>query len=255
MRPSLSLRKKKAANFQNDIGINNRHSFLFTEAYKSLRTNVLFSLQKDGCRKLMVTSSLAGEGKSTVATQLAVSFAQMGASVLMADCDLRRGKVHRLFDAKRSPGLANVLAGFSDINTAVQKTRIDNLYLLPAGVVPPNPAELLASGRMDVLMEELSKSFDYIIMDTSPINVISDALPLAGRVDGVIVVARQNYTDRDSLAKCIKNLEFASAKVLGVVFNDVSAKDSAKGRRYGYYKGDYYSSHSSAEPLDSKIIE
>lgn len=235
----LSFQKKKKSSFQGNIAVGSRQSFAFTESYKSLRTNILFSLPKKGCRKIAITSALSGEGKSTVSAHLAVSFAQMGASVLVIDCDLRCGLVHRLFDTKSNPGLANVLAGFSDINTAVQKTRVENLYLLPAGVVPPNPAELLAPERMDELLNELSKSFDYIILDTAPINVVSDALPLMGKIDGTILVVRQNYTDKDSLFKGIKNLEFASAKVLGIVFNDVVNKQNVK-ERYNYSRNSYY---------------
>ncbi len=236
----LSNKKKKTTGFQNDIIVGNRRNFLFSEAYKSLRTNVLFSLPKEGCRKIIVTSALAGEGKSTVSAHLAASFAEMGSSVLLIDCDLRRGKSHRLFEVKRTPGLANVLAGFSDVNTAVLKTQVENLFILPSGVVPPNPAELLASGRMELLLQEFSKSFDYIILDTSPINVVSDALPLVNLVDGVVVVVRQNYTDQSALTRCLNSLEFAEAKVLGVVFNDVENNTAVKDRRYGYDKGGYY---------------
>lgn len=232
--------KNRVAN-QSDIIIGNKQSFLFTEAYKSLRTNVLFSLPKEGCKKFIVTSALAGEGKSTVSTHLAAALAEMGVSVLVIDCDLRRGKTHRLFGVKRSPGLANVLAGFADINSAVQKTSVENLFVLPAGVVPPNPAELLASNRMQELVDEFAKSFDYILLDTSPINVVSDALPLVKMVDGVVVVVRQNYTDKSALERCISALEFAEAKVLGVVLNEIESKKAAKDRRYGYYTGGYYS--------------
>lgn len=242
-------KEKKAPINQNEVLVGGKHSFLFTEAFKSLRTNVQFSLPKEGCRKIMVTSSVAGEGKSTVSTHLASSFAEMGSSVLIIDCDLRRGKTHRIFETKRSPGLANVLGGFSDVTSAVQKTKIENLFLLPAGVVPPNPAELLASNRMSLLIEEFSKSFDYIILDTTPISVVSDALSLVNHVDGILVVARQNYTDETSLDRCIHNLEFVEAKILGIVFNDVVDNSNGrygryskyiKYRRYGYYKGGYY---------------
>lgn len=236
----LLSKKKKNQTTHSDLVVGNKHSFMFSEAYKSLRTNVLFSLPKEGCRKILVTSPLAGEGKSTVSSHLAASFAEMGASVLLIDCDLRRGKVHRLLEVKRSPGLANVLAGFSDVNTAVLKTKIENLYVLPAGSVPPNPAELLASGRMEALLSEFYKSFDYIILDTSPVNVVSDALQLTSLVDGALIVTRQNYTDQGALARCIENLEFVEAKILGIVFNDVEAKTATKDRRYGYYKGGYY---------------
>jgi len=245
----MTFKKKKKNNSvnQTDIIIGNKQSFLFTEAYKSLRTNVLFSLPKEGCKKFIVTSALAGEGKSTVSTHLAAALADMGVSVLVIDCDLRRGKTHRLFGVKRSPGLANVLAGFADINSAVQKTSVDNLFVLPSGVVPPNPAELLASSRMQELVDEFSKSFDYIVLDTSPVNVVSDALPLVNMVDGVVVVVRQNYTDKGALERCMSSLEFAEAKVLGVVFNDIEGKKAAKDRRYGYYKGGYYSYISSSK--------
>lgn len=242
-------RKKKSSALYNDIVIGNKQSFMFTEAYKSLRTNVLFSLPKDGCKKLIVTSALAGEGKSTVSSHLAVALAEMGVSVLIIDCDLRRGKIHRLFDVKRTPGLANVLAGFADINSAVQKTSVDNLFLLPAGAVPPNPAELLASNRMQQLLDEFAKSFDYIVLDTSPVNVVSDALPLGALVDGVMLVVRQNYTDKISLDRCISSFEFADTKVLGLVFNDVETKKASKGK-YGYYKGGYYSYVSSSKSAE-----
>lgn len=245
-------KKKKESASRNDILVSSKHSFLFTEAYKSLRTNILFSLSKEGCKKIMITSPLAGEGKSTVSSHLAASLADMGATVIVIDCDLRRGKVHRFFEIKRTPGLANVLAGFTDVNTAIQKTKIDKLYVLPAGVVPPNPAELLASDRMKILVDEFAKSFDYIILDTSPVNVVSDALPLVNLVDGVAVVVRDNYTDKVSLDRCMGNLEFAGANIIGTVLNDVSGKTVAKDRRYGYYKGGYYISSKKETQEDAK---
>ncbi len=235
----LAMKKNKKTVYQSDILVSNRKSFVFTEAYKSLRTNVLFSLPKEGCKKIVVTSSIAGEGKSTVSAHLAVAFAEMGSSVLLIDCDLRKGKSHKLFEIKRSPGLANVLAGFSDVNTAVSKTKIENMYVLPCGSVPPNPAELLASPRMQALITELSKSFDYIIFDSSPVNIVSDALSLVNLADGVLIVTRQNFTDQISLTKCIDSLEFVEAKILGVVLNDVESKEVSKYRRYGYYKSGY----------------
>ena len=237
---NLFKNKKKQVDSRPEILVGSRHSFLFTEAYKSLRTNVLFSLTKDGCRKIAISSPLAGEGKSTVSSQLAVSFAEMGASVLLIDCDLRRGRIYRLFEIKRSPGLANVLAGFSDVTAAVTKTQVDNLFVLPSGAIPPNPAELLASPRMQALIEEFEKSFDYIILDTSPINVVSDAIPLVKIADGIVVVTRQNYTDKYDLKRCVNTLEFVGGKILGIVLNGVESKGTITDKRYGYYKGGYY---------------
>ena len=235
--------KRKEVALKSDILISTKQSFMFTEAFKSLRTNIMFSLAKEGCKRIMVVSSVASEGKSTISAHLAVSLADMGSSVLVIDCDLRRGKAHKFFEAKRSPGLANVLAGFTDVITAVQKTSIDKLYVLSAGVVPPNPSELLASERMKMLIDEFSKSFDYIIMDTSPVNVVSDALAIAPLVDGVAVVARQNYTDKKTFEKCINSLEFAGAKIIGVVLNDAQEKRTSYTKKYGsYYKSGYYAS-------------
>ena len=233
-------KKNSGKDTRTDIPVNSRQSFLFTEAYKALRTNVLFALPKEGCRKIMITSPLAGEGKSTVSSHLAAAFAEMGSKVLIIDCDLRRGKVHRFFEAKRSPGLANVLAGFIEAEDAIQDTQIENLSIIPAGAVPPNPAELLASGKMDEIVSAFSESYDYIILDTSPVNVVSDALPVASLADGIMIVVRENYTDQTALQKCIASLEFAEGKILGVVFNDTTNKATTKDRRYGYYKGGYY---------------
>jgi len=237
----MKKNKSKETSQKSDILVSTKQSFVFTEAFKSLRTNIMFSLPKEGCKKLMIVSSVSSEGKSTISAHLAASLADMGANVLLIDCDLRRGKVHKFFEAKRNPGLANVLAGFTDVNTAVQKTSVDKLYILSAGVVPPNPSELLASDRMKMLIDEFSKSFDYIIMDTSPINVVSDALAIASLVDGVAVVARQNYTDKNTFEKCISNLEFAGAKIIGVVLNDTQEKRASYTKKYSnYYKGAYY---------------
>ena len=242
MSKNSKSKRKEMAN-KSDILVSTKQSFMFTEAFKSLRTNIMFSLPKEGCKKIMIVSSVSSEGKSTVSAHLAVSLADMGANVLVIDCDLRRGKVHKFFEVKRNPGLANVLAGFTDVNTAVQKTSIDKLYVLSAGVVPPNPSELLASERMKMLMDEFSKSFDYIVIDTSPVNVVSDALALAPLVDGVAVVARQNYTDRNTFEKCIHNLEFAGAKIIGLILNDAHEKTVSYSKKYGsYYKGGYYAS-------------
>ncbi len=235
--------KRKETVHKTDILVSTKQSFMFTEAFKSLRTNIMFSLAKEGCKKIMIASSVSSEGKSTISAHLAVSLADMGASVLVIDCDLRRGKVHKFFEVKRNPGLANVLAGFTDVNTAVQKTSVDKLYILSAGVVPPNPSELLASERMKILIDEFSKSFDYIIMDTSPVNVVSDALAIAPLVDGVVVVARQNYTDKTTFEKCINSLEFAGAKIIGVVLNDAQEKRVSYTKKYSsYYKSGYYAS-------------
>ncbi len=250
---NFNFKKKKKTTRPNDqMVLVDSKNFRFVEAYKSLRTNILFSLQhKEGCRKIMVTSSFQGEGKSVISTNLAACFAQMGSSVLIVDCDLRRSRVHKYLNLKSNPGLANILGGFIDVSTAIQKTSIANLFALSGGVIPPNPSELIGSSRMEMLVKELEKAFDYIIFDTPPVNVVSDALSLVNLVDGVVVVVSQNLSNSVALTKCVQSLEFANAKILGVVFNNVDKNTSGLDYKYGYRSKYYYKNYYYKRPYEN----
>ena len=219
--------------------------FAVQEAYKSIRTNIILSVIKDGCKKLVITSSVPHEGKSTTSVNLAVSLAQAFKRVLLVDCDLRKAKIHRALGIPGDPGLTNVLSGLADISDAVHATKYQNLFCLPAGLAAPNPAEMLASERMSAILAQLETQFDYIIFDTPPINVVSDALPLIKISDGVVLIVRAGVTVYSDFDQALSALEFIEAHIVGVIVNDDNGDEEGgygsygKYGKYGKYGGNY----------------
>jgi capsular exopolysaccharide synthesis family protein len=222
-------------------------SFCASEAYKLLRTNITFSFPQNeeaDCKAIGVTSSIRAEGKSVTAINLAYSLALDGKNVLLMECDLRLPTLSKRMSLNRAPGLSNVLVGLNSIDDAVQQYKDQtNLHVLTAGEVPPNPSELLGSGRMKKLLAELRKSFDYVILDLPPVTIVADALVISKIADGMLIVVRQDYTDRNILSDTIKQLQFVNANILGFVFNCVEDKNPKNKykryyKRYGY-KYDY----------------
>lgn len=208
--------------------LNDESPFHVREAYKVLRTNLIFSLPTTGCKKLIVTSSLESEGKSTNCLNMAITFAEMDARVLIIDADLRKPNIARLLNVSNAPGLSNFLVGLSDTSEIVQKTKFKNLSYIVAGNIPPNPVELLGSEKMQNLLEELEKDFDYIFIDTSPINLVIDTVVVSKYVNGIIMIALQNSTDKEAMRYALNQLNFANAKVLGFVLNGVLFEDNKK---------------------------
>lgn len=237
----VNEQKKMAAEVNRKRLINDKTRFDVREAYKELRTNIMFSLPGDGCKKILLTSSVASEGKSTTNFNLAVTVAETGAKVMLIDCDLRRPNVARLMDIKGDKGLSNVLINDCTLKNAVVKTKYNNLDVLCAGKIPPNPAELLSSNKMKELVNGLAQEYDYIFFDTPPINLVTDAALISSLADGVVIVSRQYVTERKLLLQAVEKLKFVNAKIIGVVLNDmVSTKVGYGGyKRYGYYKRYY----------------
>lgn len=226
--------------------------FRVEEAYKSIRTNIMLSVMKKGCKTIVVTSSVAGEGKTTTTTNLAISISQADQRVLLIDGDLRKPKVHHYFSIPNAPGLTNYLgasvnsraAQKVDLFSIIHPTEYKNLSVIASGSIPPNPAEILGSEPMADFLKEVAEHFDYIIIDTPPINVVSDALPVIRESDGVVVVVRSNASTHPELQKALDSLKFIDAKILGFVVNYETEKKSKYGcyGKYGYYKygyGDY----------------
>lgn len=209
-------------------------SFVEQEAYKTLRTNVRFFLQGNGCKRICATSGAAGEGKSITLLNLAISMAQTGDKVLLIDADMRRPTLARRLDQKASPGLSNVLAGISTLKESVHKSAYTNLDILFSGDIPPNPSELLGSEAMQKLIENLSKEYDYILVDTPPVNVVSDACIVTNLMDGVLLLVRQDSSKKDEVRRAVQSLRFTGAKPLGFVLNGVSLEKKKK-KAYGYY--------------------
>ena len=211
--------------------LNKNSSFLVQEAYKTLRTNVRFFLNGKDCKKLCITSGVAGEGKSITLINLAISIAETGKKVLVVDCDLRRPAMARLLVEKASPGLSGVLAGMEDLDDAIRKDMYPNLDILFSGEVPPNPSELLGSDEMQNMIEKMSKRYDYILVDTPPVNVVSDACIVANLLDGVLLLVRKDSSRRDDVKRSVDSLRLTGAKILGFVLNGVAMEGS---KAYGY---------------------
>lgn len=231
-----------------DLNIDPSLKFRIEEAYKSIRTNIAFSVMKEGCKTIVVTSSMASEGKTTTTINLAISFAQAGQRVLLIDGDLRKPKIHQYFSLPNSPGLTNYLGASVQrgenvrVNSVTHKTQYSNLYVICSGSIPPNPSEILGSDPMSRFIDEAEMMYDYIIIDTPPINLVSDALPVIKKSDGVILVVRQNLSTHPEVERALSALQFIDAKILGFIvnFSDPDSKSSRYGRKaYRYSYSDY----------------
>lgn len=223
----------------NIISVKSNLPFNYIEAYKSLRTNLNFVSIDKNLKKLLVTSSIPGEGKTTVAINLAITLAQAGSKVILIDCDLRKPSVNKYLHVKSkiSGGLTNILSAKADLESNYLYFSDLNLYVLTSGAIPPNPAELLSSERMTDFLDNLNERFDYIVIDTPPVSVVTDAAVLSRNADGVIFVLRQNFTKIETAKVAKKNLEIVGANVIGCVLNAFNAGNSSKS--YAYYSYDY----------------
>ena len=224
--------------------LSSTRDFYMQEAYRTLRTNVNFSLTQDitGGKVVSVTSALQGEGKSFTAANLAISYAQTDCKVLLVDCDLRRPKLSRLLQVSASTGLSNLLVSPNLLEDAIRPIGVSGLEVILSGDIPPNPSELLSSPRMDRLLERLRQSYDYIILDTPPVNMVTDTVVLAPKVDGVLFVVRAGASERPAVIQAVDQLEYAQAKILGFVLNGVDLENTGYGyKKYRYKKYGRYS--------------
>lgn len=199
------------------------------EVFRTLRTNIQFMNSKKSMKTLLVTSTMPGEGKSWTAANLAITFAQAGKKVVIIDADMRKGRQHVMFGIENKMGLSNFLSGLDemgrnenlDILKYVKATEVQNLYLVPAGNVPPNPSELLASETTINMIEKLKEIFDFIIFDGTPSLLVTDALILSRLVDSTVIVTEHNNTKKENLEKVKKDIENVGGKIAGVILNKV----------------------------------
>lgn len=221
---------------KDELVVYNKPKSNISEDIRTIRTNLMFTSSQEDAKVLLVTSSIPGEGKSFISSNLAAAFAQTGKSTLLIDSDLRLGRIHKIFDISNSKGLSNLLIEKNTIEFAeyIKKSSIDNLYVIPRGTVPPNPSELLNSNNTKRVIEFLRDKFDHIIFDGVPINGLPDSLIMASLVDRVIVVSSANYTKIDELNDTKKALEKIDAKIAGVVFN--RANQTKRGKYSNYYE-------------------
>jgi non-specific protein-tyrosine kinase len=202
-----------------------------SEAYRTLRTNIEFSSLDRAVKTLLVTSAGPDEGKSTTIANLAVTFAEAGREVLIVDCDLRRPTLHLLFDRPNDAGLTSLLREERSFAEVTHPTGVPRLSLLPSGPLPPNPAELLGSQRMDRVVEWLRDHAEVALFDAPPTIAVADAAVLAPKMDGVLLVVSAGKTRRDHALRAKRLIEKVNAKVLGVVLNNVKFD----GDLYSYY--------------------
>ncbi len=225
-----------------DLIVDKKPNASASESIRTLRTNLQFSSVDEELKTILVTSSLPSEGKSFVSANLAISFAQTGKRVLLMDCDLRKGRQSSIFKVNSRKGLSNLL--ISDIHSYADyiiETKIDNLYVIPKGSIPPNPSELLNSKKNEILIEILKRHFDYIILDGAPIMGLSDSLILGSLVDKTIIVTSINETPKTELINTKKGLESIGAHIAGVVANNLVVTKGMGGYYgYGYYESGYY---------------
>jgi non-specific protein-tyrosine kinase len=208
------------------------------ESFRALRTNINFAGVGAPLHRIIITSPTPQDGKTTVASNLAVVFAQGEKSVVLIDADLRRPQVHHRFGLINKLGLSDLFVKPDDaITDALQRTTNPRLAVMTSGSLPPNPSELLTSQRMGKIMETLMHGFDVILIDTPPLLSVTDAAAMAQSVDGVILVARPGTTKKSALKQSIETLQAGKANILGVVLNDVNPGS----RKYGYYYNQYYS--------------
>ena len=208
--------------------LSSESSFWMREAYNSLRTNVTFSLTEQGCKVIGVTSSIASEGKSSVSLNLAISFSETKSRVLIIDADMRLPKLAMTLGYNLAPGLSDILVNQADLKQAIVKTNNEFLDFLPAGKIPPNPSELLLSEHFVYMIQMLKSDYDYIIIDTPPVTVVSDAVIISRVLSGVLLVARCNAVDKRTVEGAVNQLTFANAKILGYVFNDAPIESKSR---------------------------
>ena len=204
------------------------------EALRIVRTNLQFSAVDEKLKTLLVTSSVPGEGKSFISAHLAITFAQNKSKVLLIDCDMRKGRVHKIFNLNNDSGLSNLLIDEidTDLRKYIQKTEIENLSVITMGTVPPNPSELLASAKHKVVMEMLKNKYDYIIYDGTPVTGLTDSIIMASLVDKVVIVSAIGNTNVEILEKTKQSLDNVNANIAGVIANKTPYTNSSY---YSYY--------------------
>ena len=217
---------------------------LVSEVFRTLRTNIQFMNTNNKLKTLLVTSTLPSEGKSWVTANLAVTFAQAGKKVILVDADMRKGRQYTIFEVSPRPGLSNYLSGFDsntgeeisdDLANYIQDTQIPNLYIIPAGNIPPNPSELLISTKMISLLDRLKELCDLVIIDGTPCELVTDSIILSRIVDSTVIVTAHKQTKKEDLRKIVTNIQNVGGKIAGIVLNKIPV--SVKKYEQSYYYG------------------
>lgn len=216
--------------------------FSISEDYRTVRTSILFSHSDTQPKTICFTSTLPQEGKTATVANIAVSFAQLEGKVLLVDCDMRKPRLHRIFKVRNLIGLSGYLTGKVTFEDVIQKTNVENVWILPSGPHPPNPAELLNSRRMKELLALVKERFDIILLDTPPVLAVIDPVIISSLADSTVIIIRAGKTTRKPLAKAVAEIRKAKSDIIGVIFNEVKiGPQGAVGPYYQYYQYDYAS--------------
>lgn len=225
-----------------NLVIDKKMPFSYVEAYKSLRTNVKFISATEKAKSFVITSAFQMEGKSNVAINLAITIAEEGKRVVLVDCDLRRPKIHQFLKINTNgKGITSVLSGESKINEVLFRCEQLSFDVLPVGVIPPNPTELLSSESMTQMIKSLKEAYDYVIIDTPPVSLVTDAAIIGNMVDGAFLVVRSDYAPVDVVKSAKKKLEDVNVRIYGVILSMFKITMSA--HKYSYYNDYYYNSY------------
>lgn len=232
----LFKRKKNKQNSERPgLVVVNKPTSVVSEQFRTIRTNVQFSMVDEKIRSVVVTSAGPASGKSTIAANLAATFASEDKRILLVDSDLRKPTVHKTFKVRNNEGLTTLLTDkTTNLEEVIYSTHTEGLYILTSGAIPPNPAELLSSNRMEELKQEMLEYFDMIIFDTPPVLAVTDSQVLSNKVDGVLFVIPQGEANKEEVIKAKDMLEKVQANVLGAVLNRVDKSDD----NYYYYYGE-----------------
>ncbi len=209
-----------------------------SEAFRVLRTNIQFSSIDNPIKSIVFTSSLPSEGKTTIVTNLAITFALQEKRVLLIDGDLRKPKIHRIFKIENDKGLTSFLSNKDDYKLYLKQTSLKNLDIMPCGIIPPNPSELLSSNFMREFIKQMSLQYDAILIDTPPIGTVTDAALLSTIVDGTVLIASSGTVEIDAIVRAKELLEQVNANIIGVVMNKIDKSNA--GKYYYYYYSRYY---------------
>ena len=218
--------------------------FNYREAYKSLRTNIKFIANTEKANSFVVTSAVQMESKSNVATKLAITLAEEGKRVVLLDCDFRKPTIHRFLKINmHGQGITNVLMEECPLEDALYHIDALNIDVLPVGSVPPNPTELLSTQNMQIVLQTLKESYDYVIIDTPPVSVVTDAAIIGGMVAGAFLVVRSDYAPVEMVQLAKRNLESVHVKIFGIILSRFDAKKTNGQSGYYYSYNDYYYSY------------
>ena len=229
----LFKRRKKIKPLARKLVTSSNPQSIISEQFRTVRTNIKFSMPNRELKTLLFTSSSIGEGKSTIAANVAIAFAQEGKKVLLIDADLRKPTMHYTFLKTITPGLTNLLTSYWNLNQVVKESGINGLDLITSGPIPSNPAELLELTSMDVLITEVKEKYDLIIFDAPPVLSVSDAQVLASKCDGTILVISSGSTEKVNVIKAKDVLQTSKANLIGTILNNYKI-----GKNHYYYQ--YY---------------